>query len=337
MPATASSPLDAPPLQWGVIGAGWIADIFARSVLGHTRSTVQAIGSRDAGRGAAYAQRFDVPTVHSGEDAYERLVADPNVDAVYVATPHALHRDHALLAIGAGKPVLVEKAFTRNAAEAREVLDAAPDVFVMEAVWTRFLPHMVEARRLVADGAVGRVVHVAADFGGSPAYDPQHRNFNPELAGGALLDLGVYPVNFVHDILGAPDAVRAVGTLAPTGVDMGETVLMDYPASGAQGVALATFEADTARTASITGTEGRIDIAAEYYRPTSLTLTRGGRAERVWSADAPLGWQFQVAEVARRVADGATESPVMPRAATLEVMEVLDEVRRQLGVVYPGE
>ncbi|WP_297083733.1 Gfo/Idh/MocA family protein [uncultured Demequina sp.] len=332
-------PEAAPALRWGVIGAGWIADVFARSLLGHTASRIRAVASRDAARGDAYSRRYDVPTVHSGKRAYERLVADPDVDAVYIATPHSHHRDHALLAVEAGKPVLVEKAFARNATEAREVLGAASarGTFVMEAVWTRFLPHMVEARRLVAEGAIGRVVHVSADFGGTPEYDPRHRNFNPELAGGALLDLGVYPINLVHDFLGAPESLRAAGALAPTGVDLSETVLMDYPSRGAQGVALSTFEADTARVASIAGTEGRIDIHAEYYRPSSFTLTRGGRRMLEFDGSGPLGWQHQFAEVARCVADGATESAIMPHSATLEIMDVLDEVRRQLGVVYPGE
>lgn len=338
-PHRLAKPDTAPALRWGVLGAGWIADVFGRSTLGHTRSTIQSVASRDAHRGNLYAKKFDVDTVRSGDGAYERLVEDPTVDAIYIATPHALHRDHALLAIAAGKPVLVEKAFTRNAAEAREVIDAAraAGVFVMEAMWTRFLPHMVEARRLVADGAVGRVVHVSADFGGSPEYDPQHRNFNPDLAGGALLDLGVYPVNMVHDFLGAPEAVRAIGALAPTGVDLRETVIMDFPSRRAQGTALSTFEVDTARLATISGTEGRIDFGREYYAPTTFTLTRAGRRQLDFTAEVPLGWQYQVAEVARCVRAGATESAVMPHAATLEVMEVLDEARRQLGVVYPGE
>lgn len=333
------APDSAPPIRWGVLGAGWIADIFARSVQGHTRSRIHAVASRDAHRGNLYAKRHGVDTVRAGEQAYERLVADPEIDAVYIATPHALHRDHALLAVAAGKPVLVEKAFTRNAAEAREVIDAAraAGVFVMEAMWTRFLPHMVEARRMVADGEIGRIVHVSADFGGSPEYDPQHRTFNPDLAGGALLDLGVYPVNMVHDFLGEPESVRAIGALAPTGVDLRETVIMDYPSLGAQGTALSTFEVDTARLATISGTAGRIDFGHDYYAPTTITLTRAGRRTVQFEADAPMGWQYQAAEVARCVRDGAIESAIMPHAATLEVMDVLDEARRQLGVAYPGE
>ena len=332
-------PLDAPPLRWGVIGAGWIADVFARSTLGHTRSTVQAIASRDAHRGNVYAAKYDVPTVRFGDGAYERVVEDPEVDAIYIATPHALHYHHALLAIEAGKPVLVEKAFTRNAAEARTVVDAARrnGVFCMEAMWTRFLPHMVEARRLIADGAIGDIVHVSADFGGSPDYDPNDRNFNPELAGGALLDLGVYPVNFIHDMLGAPAEVRALGALAPTGVDLRETIVLNYPQRRAMGTALSSFAADTARLATVSGTEGRIDFGHDYYGPTQFTLTRSGRRELVFTQSTQLGWQFQVAEVARCVRAGATESEVMPLDATLEVMEILDEARLQLGVRYPGE
>ena len=334
-----ADPMDAPPLRWGVLGAGWIADVFARSVLGHTASSVQAIASRDAHRGNLYAAKFDVPTVRFGDGAYERLVEDPEVDAIYVATPHGLHAGHALMAIEAGKPVLVEKAFTRNYAEASAVVDAAhaAGVFVMEAMWTRFLPHMVEARRLVAEGAVGELVHVSADFGGSPEYDPASRNFDPALAGGALLDLGVYPVNFIHDFLGAPGAVRALGALAPTGVDLRETIILDYPGRRAMGTALSSFAADTARLATISGTEGRIDFGHDYYGPVGFSLVREGRRELVFSQTTQLGWQYQVAEVARCVRSGATESEVMPHSATLEVMAVLDEARKQLGVVYPGE
>lgn len=332
------APHAAPALRWGVVGAGWIADVFARSVA-HTRSTVQAVASRDKLRGDLYAKKFDVAKVHAGPTAYEALVADPHVDAVYIATPHAFHVEHAMLAIEAGKPVLVEKAFARNAAEARQILDAAAarGVFVMEAMWSRFLPHMVEARRLVAEGAIGEVVHVSADFGGSPVYDPASKNFDPALAGGALLDLGVYPIHLIHDFLGAPASVRAIGALAPTGVDLRETIVLDYPERRAMGVALSTFEVDTARLATITGTRGRIDFGREWYGPTGFTLTRDGRRTVEFSQSVPLGWQFQIAEVARCVTEGRTESAIVPHVATLAVMEVMDEARRQLGVVYPGE
>lgn len=334
-----ASPASAPALRWGVIGAGWIADQFGASVTGHTASTIGGIASRDAHRARLYARRFGADAVRFGDGAYERLVEDPSLDAVYIATPHAFHREHALLAIAAGKHVLVEKAFARNAAEAAEVIAAARDagVFLMEAMWTRFLPHMVEARRLVNEGYIGSVVHVSADFGGAPAYDPASRNFNPALAGGALLDLGVYPINLIHDILGAPQSVRAIGALAPTGVDVRETVIMNYPDISAMGTALSSFEVATARLATITGTEGRIDFGHDYYGPSTFTLTRQGRKSVEFTFPVELGWQYQVAEVARCVDYGLQESPIMPHSATLDVMDVLDQARRQLGVTFPNE
>ena len=333
------SPANAPSLRWGVIGAGWIANEFAKSTLKHTASRIDVIASRDTHRSNVFAKTYDVPTVRSGDGAYHRLVEDPAIDAVYVATTHAFHKEHALLAIQAGKHVLVEKAFARNEAEAREVIDAAraAGVFVMEAMWTRFLPHMVEARRIVAEGALGDTIHVSADFGGSPDYDPKSKEFDPALAGGALLDLGVYPINLIHDFLGMPESVKAVGALAPTGVDMRETVLMNYPTRRAMGTALSTFEVETGRFATINGTRGRIDFGHEYYAPSSFTMKRAGRKDVVFNEPVDLGWQFQIAEVARCVADGRIESNVMPHAATLDIMRVMDDARAQLGVVYPGE
>jgi predicted dehydrogenase len=316
-----------------------MADAFARSAHGHTRSRIVAVASRDSHHSNLYARRHGVAVVRSGEGAVERLVEDPSVQAVYVATPHSLHREQALAAIAAGKHVLVEKAFARNEAEAREVVDAAraTGMFVMEAMWTRFLPHMVEARRLVREGAIGQIVHVSADFGGSPEFDPLSRSFDPNLAGGALLDLGVYPINLIHDFLGAPEAVRAIGALAPTGVDLRETVLLNYPSRRAMGTAMSTFEANTGRFASINGTQGRIDFGPSYYGPSSLTLVRAGRKDYVFDQRTELGWQYQIAAFSRCVSEGRLESDIMPHAATLDVMRVMDEARAQLGVAYPGE
>ncbi|WP_448074019.1 Gfo/Idh/MocA family protein [Georgenia yuyongxinii] len=259
-----------------------------------------------------------------------------------MATPHSAHRDHALLALEAGKHVLVEKAFTRNADEALEVLDAARErhLFVMEAMWTRFLPHMVALRGLIASGALGEVLAVTADHG--QRLDTVERLLAPELAGGALLDLGVYPVSFAYDVLGAPAAVHAVGALTDVGVDAHEAVTLTYAGSRAVAVCTSNMWATTATTASVVGTEGRVDIDGPFYRPTSFTFTpfvgapwRFEPGPGITAADG--GFEFQAAEVARCVTDGRHESVDMPWRATLEVMEVLDEVRSQLGVVYPGE
>lgn len=334
------SPGDAPALRWGILGAGWIAGSFAEAVTSATASTVVAVGSRSADKARAFAE------AHLGADAaaahlhasYEDLVADPDVDVVYVATPHSHHREHALLAIAAGKHVLVEKAFTRNAAEAAEVFEAAraAGVFVMEAMWTRFLPHVAAIREVLASGEIGEVITLAADHGQYFDVPDTHRLVNPDLAGGALLDLGVYPVSFAHDILGAPESITAVGTLTETGVDGQISMIFDYPGR-TQALLSTTLWAATPTAAVITGTKGRIEIDGAFYAPTSfrVVLMDGTRRE-VPRADV-AGLAFEAAEVARRVHAGDTESERMSWQGTLDVLTSMDSVRRQVGVVFPGE
>ncbi|WP_413451490.1 Gfo/Idh/MocA family oxidoreductase [Georgenia phoenicis] len=331
---SAPDPLDAPPLRWGILGAGGIARTFARQVPAHSSGRVVAVGSRDGAKAGAFAQEHGITRSHAGYDA---LVADEDVDAVYVATPHSEHRDHALLAIEAGKHVLVEKAFTRSAAEAREVFAAAEarGVFVMEAMWTRFLPHVVAIRELVRSGSIGDVVALHADHGQRLDHDPAGRLLNPELAGGALLDLGVYPVSFAHDLLGTPDSVVAAGSLTETGVDGQETVLLQYGAK-AQAVCSSTLWAATPCRAAISGTEGTITIDGPFYGATSFTVSRGDEQMTVRPRHEG-GFQYEAAEVARCVAEGRRQSATMSWEDTLAVMGTMDEVRRQLGVVYPGE
>jgi predicted dehydrogenase len=331
-------PEAAPPIRWGVLGSGHMADAFARSVLGHTRSRIAAVASRDSHRSNLYAKRHGVPVVRSGEGSVERLVEDESVEAVYVATPHSEHRAHALAAIAAGKHVLVEKAFARNEAEAREVVDAAraAGVFAMEAMWTRFLPHVIEIKRTIARGDLGRVVSLEADHGQWFEFDPTSRLFNPALAGGALLDLGVYPVSFSHDLFGVPETVAAVGQLTETGVDGQVSIVLGY-GERAQATLYTTLWSATPCTAVISGTEGRIEIDGHFYAPTSYRVIR--RDGMTWNAEArvPNGYAYEAAEAARRISAGETESPAMTLEATLEVMRTLDEVRRQIGLAYPGE
>lgn len=332
----AEDPRTAPSIRWGVLAPGGIAHTFAQAVLGHTQGRLVAVGSRNRDRAAAFAQQYDIPTVHEG---YEALVADPEVDAVYVASPHSEHRAHALLAIEAGKHVLVEKSFTRNAAEAQEVVDAAraKGVFLMEAMWTRFLPHVVALRSVLERGDIGEVVTLIADHGQAFGHLPAtHRLHDPALAGGTLLDLGVYPVSFAHDLLGVPDTVQATGSLTPTGVDGQISIALGY-GERTQASLHTTLWSRTATTAVIGGTEGRIEIESDFYRPTGFTVVRDDGSWWAYDREVDGGFQYQAAEVARRVAEGATESPRMTHDGTLEVMRTMDEIRRQVGVTYPGE
>jgi len=313
------------PLRWGLIGTGWIADSFAADLAFTDSGRAVAVGSRRIETANSFADRFEIPNRHG---SYEELVADPEVDVVYVATPHPLHHPNALLALGAGKPVLVEKAFTMNAAEARELVAAAraEKLFLMEAMWTRFLPHIAQIRRLIAEGALGEIVTVSADHGQWFAKDPEFRLFAPELGGGALLDLGVYPVSFASMLLGAPSTIAALIEPAFSGVDGQTSMLFGYD-SGAQAVLSCTSLAKSPTRAAIVGTEARIEIDGDFYSPSSFTLTtRSGEETRYDEPHRGRGLWYQADEVARCLQGGLLESPLMPLDESVSIMQTMDAV-----------
>lgn len=331
-PAVAT-PSHVPPLRWGVWGTGGIAARFATDLRTVPGSQVVAVASRTLAKAQAFATAHGVATSYEGLAA---LLADPAVDAVYVATPHPDHAPAALAAIAAAKPVLVEKPFAMDAAEAATIAAAAAaaGVFCMEAMWTRWLPHMVRVRELIAAGTLGEIVAVQADHGQRFPRDAGHRLYAPALGGGALLDLGVYPVSFASMVLGPPVAMSAQGSPAFTGVDASDAVVLGY-ASGAKAVLHTTLSASTPCRAWIAGTEGTIDIDPVWYTPTGFTLrTADGRTERFEADDDARrgGLGFEAAEVARCLGAGLTESPVLPLAETVAVMEHLDRIRRITGV-----
>ncbi|SEJ64446.1 Predicted dehydrogenase [Demequina mangrovi] len=325
-------PMSAPAVRWGILGAGGIAHKLADAVSSHTASEVVAVGSRDQSRAQAFADEMGIPKAYG---SYEDLVADPDIDVVYVATPHSRHHIDATLAIEAGKHVLCEKAFTQNAAQAREVVAAAraKDVFLMEAMWTRHLPHVHALREAIARGEIGDVISVQADHG--QALTHVERMWNPELAGGALLDLGVYPIAFAHDILGVPDKITATARLRETGVDGQTSMIFDY--AHAQASLTTTMEVRTPNMALIGGTEGRIEVHDTFYTPTSFTLTRNDGTEMFFDGDVPNGFQYEAAEVARRIHAGDKESALLTLDQSLEIMDIMDEVRAQIGLIYPNE
>jgi predicted dehydrogenase len=324
-------------LRWGILGTGGIAETFVTD-LRATGIEVVAVGSRSQESADAFGSRFDIAARHP---TYEALVADPEVDAVYVATPHPMHAENALLAIAAGKHVLVEKPFTLNAVEATEVAEAArrAGVVVLEAMWTRFLPSMVRIREIIAAGTLGEVRTLLADHDQLLPSDPQHRINNPELGGGALLDLGVYPVSFAVDLFGAPSSVTARGDKTKTGVDRQVALILEHD-GGALSVLHTALDTRGANTATIVGTEGRIEIDSVWYNQTSFTVYSGESGEVLERYDEKVvsrGMQFQAWELERVVHDGGRESPLLPLDESIAIMAVLDEARRQVGVVYPGE
>lgn len=333
-------PSTAPPLRWGVLAPGGIARTFVDALARHTRQRVVACGSRSQARADAFARAHGIERAYG---SYEALVADPGVDAVYVASPHSGHAEQALLAIAAGKHVLVEKAFTRNAAEAERVVAAAraAGVTVVEAMWTRFLPHVDVIRRALEDGLLGEVETLVADHGQFFTPAPGHRLFDPALAGGALLDLGVYPVSFASFVLGTPGRVTAVGSRTASGVDRQvSAVLDDFADSEAHAVVTTTLAARTPTTAAISGSLARLEVPTDFYTPQVVRLvTREGE---VAESAAPVirgheGLCFEAAHLATLVEEGQRESPLLPWAETVAIMRTMDQMRAQVGVVFPGE
>lgn len=328
-------PQDAPPLRWGILGAGGIAARMTTALHHGSTQTVVAVGSRAADRGAEFADRFGIES----RVGYEALVDDDGIDAIYVASPHSEHREHALLAIAAGKHVLVEKAFARNEREARDVVDAAraAGVVCLEAMWSRFLPRYDVVRQAIAAGLLGELRLVEASHGQLLYPDGPQRLADPALAGGALLDLGVYPIHLAAMLMPTIESVRAAGALTPAGVDLQEVVTL--VGGGAVASCSASMAARSGNAATISGTEARIKLDGWFYQPGSVRLVSHDDTvldEWVQEPD-PHGLRFEACEVARLAAAGETESALLPLDETLRVMRIMDEARAALGMVLPGE
>jgi predicted dehydrogenase len=317
--------MESNQLRWGILGTGGIARTFANDLALTESGVVSAVGSRSQESADRFGAEFGVEVRHP---SYESLVADPNVDVVYVATPHPMHRDNAILALRAGKPVLVEKPFAMNAAEAAEIVNVAREnrLFAMEAMWTRFLPHIAVIRDWLSDGLLGEIVTVTADHGQWFAEDPSFRLFAPELGGGALLDLGIYPVSFASMVLGTPDRIASLIEPAFTGVDAQTSMVFAYE-TGAQAVLTCTLRAKSPTRASIVGTEARVEIDGDFYAPAAITLVpREGESKRVEFTHEGRGLRHQADEVERRLAAGEIESPLMPLDETISIMQTMDAV-----------
>jgi len=323
-------------LRWGILATGGIAGAFASDLRTEGLDLV-AVGSRSQESADAFAARFDIPHAHA---SYEALVTDPDVDIVYVSTPHPMHHENARLALENGKHVIVEKAFTLNRAEAEDLqaLAAERGLLAMEAMWTRYLPHMVRIRELIADGVLGEIRAVSADHTQLLPSDPTHRLNALELGGGALLDLGIYPISFIWDILGAPTSVKAVGRLIETGADSEVATVMTHE-GGALSTSLSSSRAAGTNSAEILGTLARIDIEGVWYSPTTfrVVLPDGTVQEEYTSDVAGRGMQYEALAAERLVRDGNLEGDILPIAESVAIMGTLDEIRAQIGVRYPRE
>jgi len=323
-------------VRWGILGTGRIATAFAAGLTEVPEAELVAVGSRSLAGAAAFGERVGAIRRHG---SYKALAADTDVDIVYVATPHPFHHAHSRLCLEAGKAVLCEKPFTLNAAQARDLVALAGErrLFLMEAMWTRFLPAMVRLRRLIAAGAIGEVRFVSADFGFRKEFDPAHRLYDPALGGGALLDIGVYLVSFASMLLGPPTEIRSLVTMAPSGVDADTALLFGY-GGGRAAQLLASITTATPQLATIVGTAGSLTIHPLWWKSTRLTLAVDGEEPEV--IDLPFagnGYNDEAVEAMRCLRDGETESPAMPLAETIAILETLDRVRADWGLRYPME
>lgn len=319
------------PIRWGILATGGIATKFAEDMQRNlTDAVITAVGSRTQETASRFAQRFDIKRAHG---SWLELANDPDVDVIYLATPHSHHHEAAMVCLRAGKPLLVEKPITLDLAQAQELVTTARErgLFLMEAMWTRTLPSILKMLALIDEGAIGEVTFVQASFALGLEFEPEHRLRNPALGGGALLDLGVYPVALAQLLLGDPHQVRAWASLHPEGTDARTGIVLGFP-SGAVAMLYCGVRGEV-RAATVVGTNGRIEFPDGFHNANGFVLHRVGEAPETVQTEA-AGLHHQAAEVGRCLRAGLTESPLVPLSATLSVMSTLDAVRAQIGVRY---
>lgn len=326
-------------IHWGILGTGNIAHKFAQGLQALPDAVLLAVGSRAQETADAFGEEFSVPHRHA---SYEALAADPDIDIIYISTPHSFHYENTLLCLDAGKHVICEKPFAINAVQAGEMISRARahGLFLMDAVWTRFLPVMVRLREILGSGALGEVRMAQADFGFRAAANPESRLFNPQLGGGALLDVGIYVVQFASMVLGEPPVdITSQVQMGETGVDEQSALVFRYGAGQLAQLSCA-IRTTTHHEASVFGTEGRVRLHSPWWRGTTLTFWRSPGVEGGETETLPFagnGYNYEAAEAMACIRAGKLESSVMPLDETLQLMETLDVIRAQWGLRYPME
>ena len=325
-------------ISWGILGSGRIANKFAVSMSVAKGAIVTAVASRTAGKAREFAGKYGISAHY---DKYEDLVVRDDIDAVYVATTHNFHYENIKLALENGKHVLCEKPLTVNGREAREVINLSrrKRLFLMEGMWTRFLPAIVRLRELLRDGAIGEIRQVRADLGFRSEFNPESRLLRRDLAGGALLDVGVYPLSFSSMVMGErPKEIKAVGEIGSTGVDEQSAYLLAYD-DGRISMLSSAIRTALNNRAEVIGTEGRIVVPPVFFKGKSVELQKNGEEPVVFehSFVDQEGFSFEIEEASNAIHSGKTESTIMPLDETLAQMETIDEIKRQLGLVYPND
>jgi predicted dehydrogenase len=322
-------------IRWGILGCGKIASKFASDLKLVADAELTAVASLSPDRGKEFASRFGARLVFN---SYESLTSSPEVDVIYVATPHGFHHEHVMLCLNNGKAVLCEKAFALNSAQLSEMVQLArkKNVFLMEAFWTKFLPQFIEVGKLVDSKAIGDIKLIQADFGFKAATPTPQRLYDPKLGGGSLLDIGIYPVFLAQSLLGKPIEIQAMISKYESGVDEQCVMTMRFN-GGALAVLSSTFAVDTPVEAMIAGTEGRIQMKNRFHNAIGTVEVVSGRDEVKiidHQREEGFGYQFEARHVGECLRKGLTESPVMSLKDSIELMETLDKVRKICGIRY---
>ena len=323
-------------IRWGILGTGRIARDFAEGLRAAPDAVLAAVGSRSIEGATPFARDFDVPLAIG---SYEELVASPEIDIVYIATPHSMHAANTMLALRAGKAVLCEKPFAMNRREAGEMvaLARARKLFLMEAMWTRFMPSLAQVQRIVASGEIGSVTQVHADFGFVATQDPAHRVNDPLLGGGALLDLGIYPLSIACALLGRVETVQAQAIMGETGFDLTTAFTMRH-ASGALSVCSCSLRARGPGELVVSGTLGSVRMHRMFHMTESVTVDLlDGTTRSIATPWLGNGYTHEAIEAGRCLREGLLESPVMRHDDTLGIMGLLDTIRQQIGLRYPSD
>jgi predicted dehydrogenase len=323
-------------IRWGILGTGRIARDFAAGLRATPDAVLAAVASRSSEGAQAFAQQFDVPLAFG---TYEELAASPDVDIVYIATPHPMHAANALLALRGGKAVLCEKPFAMNRREAGEVvaLARAKNLFLMEAMWTRFMPALAEVRRIIASGEIGAVTQLHADFGFSATPEPSHRVNDPTLGGGALLDLGIYPLSIACALLGRVETVQAQAVMGETGVDLTTAFTMRH-AGGALSICSCSLRARAPSELVVSGTRGSVRMHRMFHMTESVTVDLlDGPSRTISTPWLGNGYTHEAIAAGQCLRDGLLEHPDMTHDETLAIMDLLDTIRRQIGLRYPSD
>jgi predicted dehydrogenase len=323
-------------IRWGILGTGHIASKFADDLTAVPEARLAAVASRTGKRALRFRPDMKIPARYG---SYQELASDPDVDAVYIATPHAFHRDHSVLCLDAGKAVLCEKPFAVNRGQALDMAGAARrnGVFLMEAMWTRFLPHIRKLCETVRSGRIGRVRLIEADFGFKGSTAPDGRLLNPALGGGALLDVGIYPLTLAVLLMGRPDRIESMATVGATGVDEQCGMVLGY-ADGAMAVLSASIAVRTSQTAVVAGTGGRIEIRAPWWKSGEFAVfPEHGDSDLIRLPPVGNGFTYEIEEVCACVRRGDLESGILPPGESIAMMEIMDRMRKSWGMKYPGE